>query len=176
MDCSLPGSSIHGIFQARILEWVAISFFRRSSQPRDGTRVSRIVGRRFTVWATREGLVGERGHLLKLFGSPPPLASQWLSPRDTGAILVFMNREGSSVAVFNNPLHEKALLPIQPGSILLQLAQPGTHCLLCYQRLPCHLFPCQDTHGWQEILLPLASSRTGIPYFFFYYWKCHMAF
>ena len=34
MDCSLPGSSIHGIFQARILEWVAISFFRESSQPR----------------------------------------------------------------------------------------------------------------------------------------------
>ena len=54
MDCSLPGSSVHGIFQARIVEWVAISFSRRSSQPRDGTWVSRIVGRRFTVWATRE--------------------------------------------------------------------------------------------------------------------------
>ena len=54
MDCSLPGSSIHGIFQARILEWVAISFSTGSSQPRDWTRVSRIVGRRFTVWATRE--------------------------------------------------------------------------------------------------------------------------
>ena len=35
MDCSLPGSSIHGILEARILEWVAISFSRRSSQPRD---------------------------------------------------------------------------------------------------------------------------------------------
>ena len=35
MDCSLPGSSIQGIFQARILQWVAISFFRRSSLPRD---------------------------------------------------------------------------------------------------------------------------------------------
>ena len=35
MDCSQPGSSIHGIFQPRILEWVAISFSRRSSQPRD---------------------------------------------------------------------------------------------------------------------------------------------
>ena len=34
-DCSLPGSSVHGIFQARILEWVAISFFRGSSQSRD---------------------------------------------------------------------------------------------------------------------------------------------
>ena len=37
MDCSLPGSPIHGIFQARILEWVAISFSRGSSQPRDQT-------------------------------------------------------------------------------------------------------------------------------------------
>ena len=50
---NLPGSSIHGIFQARILEWVAISF-SRSSQPRDWTQVSRIVGRCFTIWATRE--------------------------------------------------------------------------------------------------------------------------
>ena len=49
IDCSLPGSSIHGIFQARILEWVAISSSRRSSQPRDQTPVSHIVGRRFTV-------------------------------------------------------------------------------------------------------------------------------
>ena len=47
MDCSLPGSSVHGIFQARILEWAAISFSRGSSQPRDRTRVSHIVGRRF---------------------------------------------------------------------------------------------------------------------------------
>ena len=52
MDCSPPGSSIHGIFQARVLEWVAISFSRRSSQPRNWTRVSRIVGRRSTIWAT----------------------------------------------------------------------------------------------------------------------------
>ena len=47
MDCSLPGSSIHGIFQARVLEWVAISFSRESSQPRDQIRVSLIVGRCF---------------------------------------------------------------------------------------------------------------------------------
>ena len=40
MDCSPPGSSVHGISQARILEWVAISFSRGSSQPRDGTHVS----------------------------------------------------------------------------------------------------------------------------------------
>ena len=54
MDCSPPHSSVHGIFQARVLEWVIISFSRRSSWPRDWTRVSHTAGRRFTVWATRE--------------------------------------------------------------------------------------------------------------------------
>ena len=59
MDCSLPGSSIHGIFQARVLEWVAISFSSGSSRPRDRTHVSHIAGRRFTLWATREALYAE---------------------------------------------------------------------------------------------------------------------
>ena len=54
MDCSLPGSSVHGILQARILEWVAIFFSRGSSWPRDRTWVSWIAGRSFTMWATRE--------------------------------------------------------------------------------------------------------------------------
>ena len=44
-----PGSSIHGILQARTLEWVAISFFRGSSQPRDRTQVSHIAGRHFNL-------------------------------------------------------------------------------------------------------------------------------
>ena len=48
MDCSPPGSSVHGISQARILEWVAISFSRGSSQPRDQTRVSCTAGKFFT--------------------------------------------------------------------------------------------------------------------------------
>ena len=54
MDCSPPGSSVHGILQARMLEWVAISFSRGSSWPRDWTQVSCIAGRCFTLWATRE--------------------------------------------------------------------------------------------------------------------------
>ena len=54
VDYSLPGSSVHGILQARILEWVAISFSRGSSQPRNQTQVSCIVGRFFIVWATRD--------------------------------------------------------------------------------------------------------------------------
>ena len=55
-DCSLPGSSVHGIFQARTLEWGATAFSRGSPRPRDRTWVSRIVGRLFTIWATREAL------------------------------------------------------------------------------------------------------------------------
>ena len=49
MDCSSPGSSIHGITQARILEWVATPFSRGSSQPRDHTQVSRTGGKFFTI-------------------------------------------------------------------------------------------------------------------------------
>ena len=56
MDCSLPGPSVHGILQARILEWVAISFSRGSYRSRDWTRVSCIGGRFFTAWVTRESL------------------------------------------------------------------------------------------------------------------------
>ena len=54
MDCSPPGSSVYGILQARILEWVAIPFSRGSSWPRDQTQVSCIAARFFTIWATRE--------------------------------------------------------------------------------------------------------------------------
>ena len=56
MDHSLPDSSVHEILQARILEWVAISFSRGSSRPRDRTQVSCIAGGFFTNWATREAL------------------------------------------------------------------------------------------------------------------------
>ena len=56
MDCSVPGSSVHGIFQARILEWVVNSFSRGSFWPRDRNRVSCTAGRFFTSWAMREAL------------------------------------------------------------------------------------------------------------------------
>ena len=56
MDCHPPGSSVHGISQARILEWVAMPSSRRSSWPRNWTWVSGIAGRFFTAWAPREAL------------------------------------------------------------------------------------------------------------------------
>ena len=56
MDCSPPGSSVHGILQARILQWVAMPSSRWSSQPRGWIQVSCIPGRFFTIWAKREPL------------------------------------------------------------------------------------------------------------------------
>ena len=57
MNCSPPGSSAHGIFQARILEWVAISFFRGSSRSRNRTHIS-CIGRQILYhWATKEALL-----------------------------------------------------------------------------------------------------------------------
>ena len=54
VEYSPPGSSVHGIFQARILEWVAISFSKGSSQPRDRTQLSCIAGRCFNLWVNME--------------------------------------------------------------------------------------------------------------------------
>ena len=58
MDCKPPGSSVLGILQARMLEWVAISFSKRSSWPGIEPGSPAIVGRFFTIWATRKALVG----------------------------------------------------------------------------------------------------------------------
>ena len=62
MDCSLPGSSVHGIFQTRVLEWVAISFSRGSSRPRDRIRNS---SNSWTKWYL--GIVGKQNACLQLF-------------------------------------------------------------------------------------------------------------
>ena len=61
MECSPPGSSAHAVFQARILEWVAISFSRQSFRPRDRTQVSSIGRQSLYHWATREAQTLWRG-------------------------------------------------------------------------------------------------------------------
>ena len=75
-DYSLPGYPIHGIFQARVLEWVAISFSRASSQPGDRTRVSHIAGRRFNLWAHTPKYMGE---CPRLYASTTPFYIRDLS-------------------------------------------------------------------------------------------------
>ena len=68
MDCSPPGSSVHGILQARILEWVAMPFSRGSSWPRDQTQVPCTAGRFFTIWITREASIGKQMCVYPLSG------------------------------------------------------------------------------------------------------------
>ena len=71
-DRSPPGSSVHVILQARILEWVAVPFSRGSSQPRDQTQISCIVSRFFTIWAAREVPGVSVKSLLSLSSEPLP--------------------------------------------------------------------------------------------------------
>ena len=72
MDCSPSGSTVNGILQVKILEWVAILFSKGSSLPRDWLQVSWIVGRFFTIWATREAQtnlgVTQMGHEPTILG------------------------------------------------------------------------------------------------------------
>ena len=83
VEYSPPGFSVHGIFQARILEWVAISFSRGSSWPRDWTRISWVACWLFTIWVTREAYTFYLFYLWKfvplnlshLFFFPPLLSS-----------------------------------------------------------------------------------------------------
>ena len=70
IDCSLPGSFVHGILQERILQSVAIPFSRGSSQPRDWIWVSCIAGGFFTVWATPEALISILTTVHSLFCHP----------------------------------------------------------------------------------------------------------
>ena len=58
--CDPMDYTVHGILQARMLKWVAIPFFRRSSQPRDQTQVSHVAGWFFTSWATRQAHLEEK--------------------------------------------------------------------------------------------------------------------
>ena len=67
MDCSPPGSSLHGILQAIVLEWVVIYFSRGSSKPRDQTQVFCIPGGHFNLWATREAHLEPCFHLKELY-------------------------------------------------------------------------------------------------------------
>ena len=64
-DCSLPNSSVRGVLQARVLEWVAIPFSRGSSWLRDWTCVSCIAGRFFAIWTTREASIWAHANQLK---------------------------------------------------------------------------------------------------------------
>ena len=137
MDFSLPGSSVHGILlQARILEWVAISFSRRSSQPRDWTQVSCIAGRFFTIWATREAPQKD------LNGS-------------VNNLHILNNKEPLSY-----PLKKKVRRGYMTG--LLDLHAYCDDLELIYSRLHC-LYSSYRSMWWSEMLIKSRGSHVPLP-------------
>ena len=113
VDCSLPGFSIHGIFQARILEWVAISFSSGSSQPRDRILVSCTAGRLLAIWATREVITS--GSLVAK--SCLTLVTPWTITHQTPLRVGFPRQEYWSRLPFPSPeyLSTKGLNPRSPS-------------------------------------------------------------
>ena len=116
IDWDPPSSSVHGILQARILEWVAIPFSRGSSQPRGRTWVSCIAGRHFILWATREACTHSLPHPLlsprwacqkHMVRKPSPPSPQLLS-KDW----VHVNRQNEGLGY-----REQAFRQVKRGSI-----------------------------------------------------------
>ena len=79
MGCKAPGSSVHGILQARVGDWVTIPFSKASSQPRDRTQVSCIAGGFFTIWATWETLRVKHVYTIH-FCNPPRDSRSYVFP------------------------------------------------------------------------------------------------
>ena len=122
VDCSPPGSSVHGILQARILECVAISFSRGPSQSRDQTQVFHMAGRFFTIWAARRnttdlgaGILFSRASRVALVVKNPPGNAG--DTRDAGSI----PRSGRSPGERNGNLPQYYCLEIswteEPGRV-----------------------------------------------------------
>ena len=142
MDCSLSGPSPHGIFQAKVLEWIAISFSRGSSRPRNRTWLSRVAGRWFTVWATRDppGSMAAAA-AAKSLQSCPTLCD----PRDSSppgfpvpGILQARTLVGCH---FPSPMHEKWKVKVKSLSRVRLLATPWT---AAYQAPPSMRFSRQE--------------------------------
>ena len=143
MNYSPPGSSVHEILQARILEWVAISFSRGCFQPSDWTWVSRNAGRFFTIWAPREALWGN-GVILPDHGFVFRGLCVFLlfaSPASSGRLgLESENLESSGVW----SLWRKALQSDRPGQILvLSLSSHVT--LSKWPHISTFQFPCCES-------------------------------
>ena len=107
LDCNLPGSSIHGIFQARILEWVPVPFSRGSSQFKDQTQVSHVAGGFFTSWATREAQEYWSGYPVPSQQIFPTQESNWGLPH-CRRILYQLSYKGSPTLIFlRKTLHNR---------------------------------------------------------------------
>ena len=150
---SLPRSSVHGIFQARVLEWVAISFSRGSSWSRDRTWVSHIVGRHFTVWATREILWKSNNASL-----PPPICTSRAGVRwFLGSLSVLLD---SAIC---------ALMPFPAGGVGISfgdLSPPSYSVSYQSQRRPHHCIS-QDS----AVVAEIPAGQSGISHTLKWKWE-----
>ena len=110
-DCSLLGSFVNGILQARILEWVAISFSRGSSHPRNRTQASCIAGIFFTNWSMREVFYSRSPlvvwhMLLRRFSRVRLCATPETAAHQAPPTLGFSRQEHWSGLPFPSPMHE----------------------------------------------------------------------
>ena len=135
MNCSLRSSSVHGILQARILEWVAISFSRGSSWPRNRTQDSCIAGRYFIIWATKSVFIFNYGLI-------------WASQ----VVLVVKNPPANAGDIRGLSLIcELERFPWrrawQPTPVLLPGESHGQRSLMCLQSIGSH----RVRHGWRDL-------------------------
>ena len=115
MDCSPPSSSGHGILQARILEWVAISFSKGSSRPRDWTQVSRIAGRCFNLCATGRDNIS--AHAWRQVKAKVPVHR----PSGRRNLLLLMGRWGLQLIRYGSSTPGKAICFTQSISLKVSL-------------------------------------------------------
>ena len=130
MDCSLPGSSVHGILRARILEWVAMPSSRESFQPRDWTWVSCIEGRLFTIWATREAPLLVKALTNPIMGPTPKICMVTYLPIPLSLSPSYFLVPGSSCPGWTGSERQLRLLL---KYLFIYLAAPGLSC--CVQDL-----------------------------------------
>ena len=162
MDCSPPGSSVHGVLQATILEWVAISFSRGSSQPRNRAHVSCgfcIAGRLFTLEPLRRptsALKDATILMLKLFSSPPGLLAAILA---SISVLLLIPANHTVAQTVKN-------VPVIQGTWVQPLGQEdplekgmATHSSILACRIPWTKGPWATVHGVAESQTRLSDEH-----------------
>ena len=142
MDYSLPGFSFHGIVQVRILEWVAISFSRGSSLPRDWIPVSCIASGFFTCWAVREA------YYYHLLYEDIPLFSQFSSFQSLSRVQLFAIPWTAAHLASLSITNSRSLRKLMSIKSVI----PSNHFILCHPLLPPSIFPSIRVYSNKSVL------------------------
>ena len=160
MNCSLPGSSAHEIFLARVLEWVAIPFSRGSSWPKDRTWLSHIAGRFFTGWATREAYEIHflRGHMYsrvyKIF------SRGWFRSIDLWVMGPARFRCATLLTFRAVELKFNKAIPGSPHTMEQRTAWCSLHFRLFFRHRPLSIWVWPRVISWVRVSKPLPCSAT----------------